>query len=187
MTALARRRMTADEFLSWAVEQPDDRRYELVAGEPIAMSPERAGHARVKNLVLRALEQGIAERPVGCEAFADGMAVRIDDLTVYEPDAIVRCGPPVPDEAIELVDPVILVEVVSPSSRSRDSGAKHNDYFRLGSVRHYLIVKTESRTVIHHFRDDQGQLRTRFVCEGTLDLTPPGIRVQVESFFPASR
>ena len=184
MTALAHRRMTAAEFLAWAMEQPEGERYELVAGELVAIAPERAGHTRVKNRVLRALEGGIATRQLGCEAFADGMSVRIDELTVYEPDALVRCGPPVPDDTIELSDPVIVVEVVSPTSRGRDSGAKHDDYFRLPTVRHYLIVETESRTVIHHHRDEGGRMQTRFVRQGSLELDPPGIEIPVESCFP---
>jgi hypothetical protein len=49
MRAPARKRMTTDEFLAWAAEQPEGERYELVAGEVVAMAPERLGHARVKH------------------------------------------------------------------------------------------------------------------------------------------
>ena len=52
MTAPARRRMTADEFLDWAMAQPDGERYELVAGEIVAMAPERASRARAKVAVF---------------------------------------------------------------------------------------------------------------------------------------
>jgi Uma2 family endonuclease len=99
------------------------------------------------------------------------MAVRVDADTVYEPDALVRCGPPLDDNATELDDKVIVIEVVSPSSRNSDSGAKLADYFRLPSVRHYLIVKTENQTIIRHRRDDAGT--TYIVRDGTLWLDPP--------------
>jgi hypothetical protein len=147
-----------------------------------ADGPDACFHPRA---IAEPREKAIAERVVGCEAFADGRAVRIDDATVYEPDAIVRCGPYVSDDTVERLDPVIIVEVVSPSSRSCDSGAKLDDYFRLDAVRHYLIVKTETRSVIHHSRDEQGHMYTRLVREGVIDLTPPGIVVQVEFFFSA--
>ena len=68
-----------------------------------------------------------------------------------------------------------MVEVLSPSSLARDSGAKLEDYFRLPSVRHYLIVKTENRTIIHHARGADGIILTRIVHEGPLLLDPPGI------------
>ena len=172
--------MTADEFIPWAMNQP--RRYELVSGGVVAMSPERAGHARTKALVWRSLSDALRERALLCEAFSDGMSVRVDTRTVYEPDALVRGGEPVDDAAVEINDPIIVVEVVSPSSRSVDVGAKLDDYFRLSSVRHYLIVKTKNRTVIHERKSD-GRIETRIVRSGTLVMDPPGIAVEVEGFF----
>jgi Uma2 family endonuclease len=84
-------RFTADEFLDWAAEQPNGR-FELAGGVLVAMAPETAGHLRVKFAAAKALEAAIAERNIPCEAMIDGMSVRINDQTVYEPDALVRCG-----------------------------------------------------------------------------------------------
>ena len=106
-----------------------------------------------------ALREAIGARGLACEAFPDGMAVRVNDDTVYEPDALVRCGPALPGEAVEFDDPVVVVEVVSPSSRGIDRGAKLAGYFSLPSVRHYLILDTDKRLVIHHRRDDEGEHR----------------------------
>lgn len=175
--------LTADEFLAWAMQRSEGERYELVGGEIVAMAPERAVHSRVKGYVFRALAEAVEAEDRPCEALPDGMAVRIDAATVYEPDALVRCGPPMPDDAVELTDPVIVVEIVSPSSARRDTGAKLEDYFRLPSVHHYLIVKTENRTVIHHARDTAGQVQTRFLRDGSLRLEPPGITLEVTAFF----
>jgi Uma2 family endonuclease len=105
----------------------------------------------------------------------DGMAVRIDDRTVYEPDALVRCGPPMPGDAIEVVDPTIVVEVVSPSSRGIDRGVKLASYFLLLSVRHYLIVDTDKRVVIHHRRDDEGRIEVEVPPRGIPDARSAGI------------
>ena len=60
MPAPVRKPMTSDEFIAWAMEQPDGERYELVAGEVVAMSPERLSHARVKHRIARLLEDAIA-------------------------------------------------------------------------------------------------------------------------------
>jgi Uma2 family endonuclease len=175
--------MTSDEFISWAVEQPRGERYELAAGEVVAMAPERAVHARVKARIVRALEDAVAAAGLVCEVYPDGMAVEVEDAVVYEPDALVRCGEPLPDEAVKVVDPVIVVEVLSPSSRARDTGASLEDYFRLASLRHYLIVKTENRTVIHHRKAGPGSIATRILRDGLLELDPPGLQIAVDTFF----
>lgn len=174
---------TADAFLAWAAEQPRGR-YELVRGAVVAMAPERAVHARTKARTHHALEDAIAAAGLGCEAFPDGMTVRIGEGTVYEPDALVRCGPATPDEAVEVSDPVIVVEVVSRSSRAIDSGAKLADYFALPSVRHYLVLNTDSRAVTHHRRDGDGAIATHVLHHGRIILDPPGLTVEVADLFP---
>jgi Uma2 family endonuclease len=176
-------RMTVDEFHAWLEEQPDRARYELVAGEPVAMAPERISHARIKARVWQALGAAIAGRGLPCEALPDGVTVRIDEYTAYEPDATVRCGAPASDDDVAVADPVIVVEVLSPSTRGRDAGAKLDDYFRLPSVRHYLLVKTERPTVIHHRRVDDGSIATRVVTGGTLHLDPPGLVVSLDDLY----
>jgi Uma2 family endonuclease len=148
---------TADEFIAWALEQPTGR-FELDNGTVVAMAPERVNHGRAKARAWRALDAAIAARGLACEALPDGATVRIDDRTVYEPDALVRCGPPLPGDAIEVNDPVIVVEVVSPSSRGIDTGAKLASYFSLPCVRHYLIVDTDKQVVIHHHLVEDGRI-----------------------------
>jgi Uma2 family endonuclease len=130
-----------------------------------------------KGRLYQCLARAIGDAGVPCEAYPDGMAVRVDADTVYEPDASVRCGAPLDDEAIELVDPLIVVEVVSPSSGRRDSGGKLEGYFRIPSVRHYLIVIIRNPAVIHHQSDGAGAITTRIVREGTIRLDPPGIEL----------
>ena len=128
-------RMTVDEFLAWA----EDRRgrHELVDGEVVAMAPERARHWRSKLDVAVALRQAISDAKLGCEAVPDGATVRVGPGTAYEPDALVYRGPPLPGDAIEVPAPVIVVEVLSPSTRTDDLVAKLERYFTLPSVHHY--------------------------------------------------
>ena len=175
-------RMTADEFLVWAMDQPHGR-YELASGEVVAMAPERAAHARTKFETAVALRDAIRTAGLPCEVFTNGMAVRIDDVTIYEPDASVRCGPRLEDEAVEFSDPVIVVKVLSPSIRARDAGAKLQDYFRLASTRHYLLVRTDTRSIIHHARGEDGAIATAIVTEGELRLDPPGIALALAAVF----
>jgi len=175
--------MTSDEFIAWAMEQPETSHYELVAGEVVAMSPERSAHALTKFQIARRLAGAVEGAGLTCQVCPAGMAVEIDEHTVYEPDALVRCGTPLPPDAIKLHDPVIIVEVLSPSTRARDAGAKLEDYFRQPSLRHYLIVKTENRTVIHHARNADGTILTSIVRDGPISLDPPGITL-IDCFPP---
>jgi Uma2 family endonuclease len=176
-------RMTVDEFLAWLDDGPEGARYELVAGEPVAMAPERAAHARRKAEVWLALRDGIKAAGLPCEALPDGMTVKIDEHTAYEPDAVVHCEEPLADDAVIVPAPIIIVEVLSPTTRARDAGAKLADYFRLPSVRHYLLVQTERRTVIHHRRGDGDDIRTRIVTAGILELDPPGLTLELDRIY----
>lgn len=173
---------TADEFIAWALEQPEGR-YELDNGVVVAMAPERLNHGIAKRNVLFALHNAIGARGLACQALPDGMSVRVNDRTVYEPDALVRCGPDLPGDTIEVRDPVIVVEVVSPSSRGIDRGVKLAGYFSLPSLRHYLIVDTDSQVVIHHRRDEEGRIEVRIVHDGPLTLDPPGLAIDVRDIF----
>ncbi len=175
MAEQARKRMTSDEFLAWAMEQPETSHYELVDGEVVAMAPEQIAHTRTKAFVWRRLTEGIEAGKLLCEALADGATVEVDAHTVYEPDALVRCGPRLPGTAVKLTDPVIVVEVRTRSTGGRDAGIKLVDYFRVPSVRHYLIVRTEDRTIIHHQRGENGIILTRVVRDGPIQLDPPGL------------
>ena len=92
-------------------------------------------------------------------------------------------GPRLADDALLVPEPVILVEVLSPTTKARDVGAKLADYFRLRSVRHYLLVRTEQRSVIHHRRSDDGAIETRIVTSGVLQLDPPGLALDLAQIY----
>ena len=79
--------------------------------------------------------------------------------------------------------PVVVVEVVSPSSRGIDRGVKLASYFSLPSVRHYVVVDTDKRVVIHHRRDERGLIGVQILREGQLALDPPGLAIDVRDIF----
>ena len=184
MGRLPKHKMTAEEFVAWSMDLPDGQRYELTNGEIVAMASERSRHARVKGRVFRRLEEAVEKTSLRCVVYPDGMAVRIDDHTVYEPDAAVRCGEPMPGDQVLYDDPVIVVEVLSPSTMGADAGDKFDDYFRLPSIRHYLIVRTNRPVVVHHERLGDGTIQSRILASGELRLEPPGLSIDVASLFP---
>jgi Uma2 family endonuclease len=89
--------------------------------------------------------------------------------------------------AVEVVDPLILFEVLSLPTRHIDASSKLAGYFRLPSVRHYLIVDPAQRLVIHHSRGDGDgdgdAIATRIIHAGRLRLDPPGIDVALDDVF----
>ena len=176
--------MTVEQFLAWLEDGPERARYELVAGEPVEMTPEPAAHARIKAQVWLALCNSIGSAGLPCEALPDGMTVKIDEHTAYEPDAVVHCEAALSDHAVIVPAPVIVIEVLSPTMKAHDAGAELADYFRLPSVRHYLLVRTERPTVIHHRRADEGEvIETRIVTSGTLGLDPPGLTLDLDRIY----
>jgi Uma2 family endonuclease len=118
-----------------------------------------------------------------CHAVPDGGTVRIDDFTAYEPDAMVYCGPKLPSSAIEIPGPIIMVEVLSPSTRQFDVSIKLAGYFRLPSIAHYLIVDPNEPLIIHHARNPGHDIVTQIVTAGTIALDPPALQITVDEIY----
>jgi Uma2 family endonuclease len=183
MSAAPKPKMTADEFLAWANGR--EERWELVDCAPTLMAPERAIHALTKFAAQRSLDDAIARTGSPCRMFPNGMTVRVDAANAFEPDALVVCGGLPPAEAIEVANPVIVVEVLSPSTAANDHGLKLSGYFSLASVQHYLILDPDRRVLIHHKRGQGEAIETRILSEGVLRLDPPGLEVAVSDMFAA--
>jgi Uma2 family endonuclease len=171
MTALTKPRMTVDQFLVWAEGRPG--RYELYKGEVFPMSPEVVRHTEIKGAVYMALIAAIRQRQLPCFALPDGATVRIDEQTAYEPDALIYCGDKLPPTALEVPNPVVIVDVLPPSTRRVDVSLKLAGYFRLPSVAHYLIVDPTERYVVHHARGSGDAIVTHIVTDGAISLDPP--------------
>ncbi len=174
--------MTVDEYLPWAVAQ-ERGRFELHEGRVIMMSQERAAHWKTKGAIFIALTEAIKGAALNCHAVPDGATVRISAKTAFEPDALVYFGDEVPNNSLEVPNPVIVVEVLSPGSEITDMRDKLRGYFTIPSVSHYLIVDPEKRIVIHHGRGSEDFLQTRLVSSGRIPLDPPGLCIDVETLF----
>lgn len=176
------RLMTAEEFVAWAIDQ-ELGRCELIDGLVVKMNAECSIHVRVKLRAAMALGDALKKSEIKGEVFGDGMAVKIVDRLVHEPDTLLRLGPPLADNDTIVTDPVIVVEVLSPSTGPVDTSTKLVNYFRLPSVMHYLIIDTTKRLVLHYSRGPDGQPVLKTVREGELALSPPGLKLRIEEFF----
>lgn len=182
MNALTKQKMTVDEFLAWADGR--EGRWELADGVPVCMPPERVAHVETKFSAGSALKGAIKKAGLRCEAFIDGLAVRIDRYKTFQPDVVVNCGERLKPEVSEAPNPIIVVEILSPSTRAFDLGLKVRRYFEISSIQHYLILSPDNRSVIHYARSEGDALLTRIVSEGELRLDPPGFTVEAQALFP---
>ena len=171
--------MTVDEFLVWTEGQ--DGRWELYNGIAYARGPERTRHGEVRFAVQMALFQSIRKSAVPCRMLPNGPIVRVSEHTTHEPDALVYCGAALPKDAIEVPNPIVVVDVAS--TRKISTSLKLAGYFSLPSVHHYLIVNPEGAPVLHHSRQTDRTILTKIVQDGTLYFNPPGIEIAVADIF----
>jgi Uma2 family endonuclease len=191
MIALPQHRMTADEFLAWAETLPKEAgRYELWDGEVIVkrapagqQQSERARHWDAKFAITVALSEAVRKSNLPCFAVPEGAGVRMTNDRVFEPDAMVYCGKRVSPDALHIPNPIIVVEVLSPSTAGFDHGLKLQEYFKLDSVQHYLIIDPTQPLIIHHSRAAGDALLTRIVKDPALRLDPPGLDVDLTELF----
>ena len=177
--------MTLAGFEAWYAERPSGERYELLDGEIVEMQAERLAHGIVKAEIGRQLGNGIRAGNLPCDLIGDGMGVPIGEGSWFEPDAMVRCGEPLDDDAIRVPDPMIVVEVTSPSTQRIDVLEKFLRYFENPHLVHYLIVMMRQREVILHTRRG-GEIVTTGAKAGILSLDPPGLSLDLDEVF-ASR
>jgi Uma2 family endonuclease len=137
MAEQALRLMTVDEFLAW--DDGTDTRYELADGALWAMAPPDAPHRIIVANATTLIHGGLRGRsPCRPENEA---GLRIDDRTMWQADIAVTCQPP----ARELEMPLLVVEVLSPSTRTHDLSRKLPDYRMLPSVQEIWLVDSERR------------------------------------------
>jgi Uma2 family endonuclease len=187
MIALPKHKMTADEFLVWAESLPKEAgKFELWDGDVIVkhgpagqMNAERSQHWDVKGALYRALHDAIKRAGLPCFAALDGASVRFASDKLVEPDVLVYCGQKVPRNVLEVPNPLIVAEVLSPSTQSMDLGFKLQGYFSLPSVEHYLVIDPDRPLVIHHKRGTGDAIETRIISSPNLRLDPPGLDVDL--------
>ncbi len=176
--------MSREAYREWVQTQPRCR-FERIDGVVVAMAPERRIHADRKALAWLALRRAIAAAGVPCHVYPDGITVSVGESD-YEPDAVLRCGPPLPGDGVDVPDPLVVVEVLSPSTRGGDLVHKLVDYFKIPTMRHYLIIFADRPQLIHHRRaDETNGIDTQIVTRGDITLDPPGITITLDELYAA--
>lgn len=139
-----------------AHERSADQRSEWIDGQVVAMS----GGSRAHNLIVTNLVRELSSHLKGgpCEVYSNDLRVGIPGAGLYTyPDVVVVCDPPrfEDDQADTLINPSLLIEVLSPSTESYDRGKKFERYRTLDSLRNYLLV-AQDRTRVERFQRQPG-------------------------------
>ena len=135
--ALPKKYYSVEEYLQ--LEQQDDMRYEYHNGEVFAMAGGSMNHSNIANNITRCLDDVFTEKD--CGAFQEGIKVEVKKNTTYVyPDVVLTCNADDLADGYLIKNPVIVVEVISPSSGSYDRGVKSTWYRRIPSLRYYLLI-----------------------------------------------
>ncbi len=151
----AKKKWTPEEYLAWERLQPEKHEYH--GGEVFAM----AGATFEHNLIVAntCAELGAALRQKPCRVCASDLRVKIPATGLYTyPDATVVCGrPEFEDDTLDtLLNPLVLVEVLSESTQDYDRGTKFTNYRTIPSLRDYVLVATDEILVEHYMREEDG-------------------------------
>jgi Uma2 family endonuclease len=179
-TALDVRHRTLAEFLAWEERQAD--RYERVSGVVWMTTGGTVDHNRITLNVANALRQRLQEGR--CEAFVNDIKVVSPQEDVMYPDVLVACGD-LPGQASLLEAPVLVVEVLSQSTASRDHGRKRWAYQTIASLEHYLLIDQSQPVVEVASRAADGSWRSVIHrgLEGRAQLPALGIEIGLDEIF----
>ncbi len=175
--------MTVAQFIAWR-EEHGIKHAELDNGIPVVAQAQTVRHSERKVRIFNQIERGIAAAGLPCRPLME-MLVPIEGLQSgrgYEPDVLVQCGEAPSPEAIIIPDPLIVIEVVSPSSGRIDTVLKMPWYFSLSSVLHYVIIEPQLRFLVWHARETpDATIQTRILREGSMRLDPPGLLLDADA------
>ena len=179
-----------DEY--FALEQAGDARYEYWDGEIVCMSGGSFAHSVIATNIIQAIGRRLVDGR--CRAFSGDLPVKTPTLLPYRyPDVSAICGEPITENirgVDVLVNPVLIVEVLSPSTERRDRGDKFTAYKQISSFEEYLLVSQQAPTVTLYARIDSTVWTSRDItgidanfrfesidCDVTLRELYDGIRI----------
>ena len=143
---------TYSDYKEWNTKD----RYEIIDGIAYAMAPPSIAHQNVSSNLHREIANFLKDKP--CKVYAAPVGVRLNadkgDNTVLEPDIVVVCDKSKIGRKSIIGAPDMVIEILSPSTVSRDRVAKFNQYLQ-AKVREYWIADPDSKTVSVHLLENE--------------------------------
>lgn len=178
MLSARRLHHTYSDYLKF--ESESSSKHEYCDGEIFAMARRTPEHAALSAQIISVIQQQL---PASCRVMTSDVRVRIEasDLTTY-PDATVICGPlqRSPDDNLAVVNPVLLVEVTSPSSEDYDRGEKLSHYKQLSTLKTVIVLSHRSRRLTIFERDDSHWVIKEFRSTEVATCLSPPLKLNVD-------
>jgi Uma2 family endonuclease len=155
MAETALKKLTVEEFFDWC--PADDRRWELIDGVPVAMAPTRRAHQILASRINFRLTGALADRPTCFVQSEAGLTLPGRQDTFYIADLAVSCRPHRFEDGPATPDPILIVEILSPSTQDLDRHRKVADYREIPSVLEILLVQQTAMYCEVHRRIESGR------------------------------
>jgi Uma2 family endonuclease len=173
--------MTLEEFFQW--DDGTDTRYELIGGFPVAMAPGLEDHGVLALRLGARIDAGLANRRPCRAGTASGILHPDRADTFFVADVAATCAP---REARRqyMQDPILLVEVLSPSTERHDRRIKVPAYQRIASVQETLLIDSDNRYAELHRRQGAGWIIQLVIGDaGTISLASVGIEISMSELY----
>ncbi len=155
MSALAHEIMTEAEYLSF--ERASEQKHEFLNGHIYAMSGASRAHNLITNYTSATLINQLQGRP--CEVYPGDMRIKVEATGLYTyPDISIVCGEVqlADNEFDTLLNPGLIIEVLSPSTESYDRGKKFHHYQQLESLQEYVLIAQDNPRIERFLRQNHG-------------------------------
>ena len=184
MSSLPKTFITPEQYLE--IERQAECKSEYFQGEMFAMSGGRQAHNRLAFSFIVAV--GSQLRGGSCRGYNSDMRVHIPATGLYTyPDVVVACGQPKFLDAVQdtLLNPTLIVEVLSPSTEAYNRGRKFENYRSLDSLREYLLISSERISVDLFTRQPDGKwlLSSADRMDGSLGLESIGAKLALADLY----
>ena len=144
-------KMTIEEYLAW--EPEEDIRYEYVYGELLAMTGVTIPHNVITLNFYSALRLHLRSRK--CMAYVSDVKLQVSPQNIYYyPDIIVSCNPEDINARKFIQNPILIAEVLSPSTSSKDRGEKFLHYLKIPTLQEYILIDSEKIFVERYCRGE---------------------------------
>lgn len=148
------RRYTVEEYL--ALEEQSEVRHEFFEGEIFAMAGADISHNLIGINFVSAFKQALRGKP--CRAMMEGVQLAVQEGRHYTyPDVMISCDAADQQAKRIIKAPVLLIEILSPSTSEYDRGRKFNQYKQLPSLQHYLLV-SQTSWLVEWYRREPGNI-----------------------------
>ena len=147
--------MSPDEYL--ALERRGEVRLEYVEGAVIKVAGGGPEHNLIGANTLRSVGDSLETIGADCAVYGSDQKIAIAARLYRYPDVVVACGDIQIDTRDALQNPILIVEVLSPSTEREDRTDKFRDYQRITSLRHYILIDQQRPYVTHFEKLAQGK------------------------------